>query len=280
MQHDRDRDCEGAEQEERDTGNSTTSSWTSPTGMSATRSRAAATYPAARSRSPRPAARGRIAASALPARAGMPCAPCAGSATTSCAVSRSLNFDAPRNGNVNSFGSSTWKTTTSVPRKRRCFSPLITGSGSSSRSEIRTTRLRLSSASASWCSGRATSDRCPGCSRSSASSSACRWPGRAAAGSRNADLFVERDQPRRVALTVHQERERARQHRSVFELAHRRRAPVRHRGALIEQQVAFEVRLFLELLDVVPVRARVDLPVERGQVVARAGTAGTRRTRR
>src|SRR5690606_10279761 len=34
------------------------------------------------------------------------------------------------------------------------------------------------------------------------------------------------------------------------------------------QDVAVEVRLLLELLDDVPIRARVDLPVERGEVVA------------
>ena len=40
-------------------------------------------------------------------------------------------------------GSSTWNTMTSVPRNRKCFSPRITRSGSSSRSEISTTMPRL-----------------------------------------------------------------------------------------------------------------------------------------
>src|SRR5260370_38698752 len=44
---------------------------------------------------------------------------------------------------------------------------------------------------------------------------------------------------------------------------------VPHRSADVEQQMAVEVRLLLELLDVVAVSARVDLPVDRGQIVAR-----------
>ena len=39
-------------------------------------------------------------------------------------------------------------------------------------------------------------------------------------------------------------------------------------AADVDQDVAVEVRLFLELLDVVPVAAREDLPVDGGQVVA------------
>ena len=83
------------------------------------------------------------------------------------------------------------------------------------------------------------------------------------------DLLVELDEPRRVALPVHQVGERRREHAAVFELAHRRAAAIRHRGAHVEQQVAFEVGFLLELLDVVAIGARVDFPVERGQVVAR-----------
>ena len=46
------------------------------------------------------------------------------------------------------------------------------------------------------------------------------------------------------------------------------RAAIAHRPADVEQQVAVEVGLLLELLDVVAVAARVDLPVERRQIVA------------
>ena len=93
-------------------------------------------------------------------------------------------------------------------------------------------------------------------------------PGPRARRQPRGDLLVELDQPGRVALPVHQVRERRGQHAAVLELAHRRAAAIRHRGAHVEQQVALEVGFFLELLDVVAVGARVDLPVERGQVVA------------
>ena len=83
------------------------------------------------------------------------------------------------------------------------------------------------------------------------------------------DPLVEGDEARRVALAIHQERERRGKHRSVLQLAHRRRAPVRHRRAHIQQQMAFEVGFLFELLDVVPIASRVDLPVERRQIVAR-----------
>ncbi len=82
------------------------------------------------------------------------------------------------------------------------------------------------------------------------------------------NLLVEGDEPGGIALPVHQERQRAGQHGAVFELAHRRGAAIAHRSADVEQQVALDVRLFLILLDVVTVAARVDLPVERGEIVA------------
>src|SRR4029077_8534539 len=43
---------------------------------------------------------------------------------------------------------------------------------------------------------------------------------------------------------------------------------VRHRAADVEHHVAVEVRLLLELLDVVTIASRVDLPVDRRQIVA------------
>jgi hypothetical protein len=82
------------------------------------------------------------------------------------------------------------------------------------------------------------------------------------------DTVVEGDQAGRVALPVHQKRERRRQHRSVFELAHRSATSIRHRGADVQQHVTLEVGFFFVLLDVVPIAPGVDLPVEGGQVVA------------
>ena len=187
---------------------------------------------------------------------------------TSSALSTSRNLAGPWNGNVSSCGSRTWNTMTSVPRNFRCRSPLITGSGSSSRSEISTTRLRLTSASASWCSGRPTFGLRARLHPLEREQQRVQVAGPRAGRQPERDPVVERDQPGRVALPVHQERERRRQHRAVFELAHRRRAAIRHRGADVEQQVALEVGLLLELLDVVPIGARVDLPVERRQIVA------------
>src|SRR5262245_55806011 len=43
---------------------------------------------------------------------------------------------------------------------------------------------------------------------------------------------------------------------------------VRHRAADVEHQMAVEIGFFFELLDVKAVAARVDLPVDRGQIVA------------
>ena len=77
------------------------------------------------------------------------------------------------------------------------------------------------------------------------------------------------DESGRVALPVHQERERGGEHGAVFHLAHRRGAAVAIDALDIEQQMALEVGLLLEPLDVMPVAARVDLPVDGGQIVAR-----------
>ena len=90
-----------------------------------------------------------------------------------------------------------------------------------------------------------------------------------AGGQSKRNAIVERDEPGRVALPVHEERERRGEHRSVFQLAHRCPASIRHRSAHVEQQVTLQVGLFFVLLDVMPIASRVDLPVERGQIVAR-----------
>ena len=155
---------------------------------------------------------------------------------------------------------------TSLPRDLRCLSPcdrlrIV------EQIEMSTTRLRLTSASANCCSGRGTSDRRPGSSCSRPMSRLCRCP-RRARRQPQPDRVVERHQTSCVPLAVHQKRQRACEHRAVGELAHWRRTAVGHRCADVEQQVAFDVGLLLELLHVVPIAARVDFPVERGQIVA------------
>ena len=82
------------------------------------------------------------------------------------------------------------------------------------------------------------------------------------------DALVERHQADRVALPRHQICERRGEARAVLELGHRAR-PVRHRSADVEHEMAIEIGLLLELLDVVPIAACVHLPVDRRQIVAR-----------
>jgi hypothetical protein len=82
------------------------------------------------------------------------------------------------------------------------------------------------------------------------------------------DTLVERQQADRIALACHQISERGRQIRAVFELAETLGA-IAHRGAHIQQDVALEIGFGLILLDEVSIGARVDLPVERGQVITR-----------
>ena len=75
------------------------------------------------------------------------------------------------------------------------------------------------------------------------------------------DAVVERDQAHGIALPVHQVRQRRGQALTVLELRHPARA-VAHRRADVEQQVASEVGVLLEFLDVVPIGPGVHLPVD------------------
>ena len=79
--------------------------------------------------------------------------------------------------------------------------------------------------------------------------------------------IVEGGQCYSIALPVHQIRKARREHRTVVQLGDTVRC-VPHRRADVEQQMAIEVRLLLELLDVIPVAPGVDLPVDRREIVA------------
>ena len=94
-----------------------------------------------------------------------------------------------------------------------------------------------------------------------------------------ADLLVEGDQADRVLLVDHQVAERRGQADAVLELGQLLAVGVAHRPGQVHHEVAGQVRLGLELLDVEPVGLGVDVPVDVGDVVARACTCGARRTR-
>ena len=79
--------------------------------------------------------------------------------------------------------------------------------------------------------------------------------------------FVEGHQSNRVALAIHEIRDRRRQHPAVLELGEIAR-PVGHRPADVDEKVAIEVGFLFEFLDVVPIGARVHLPIDRRQIVA------------
>ena len=76
------------------------------------------------------------------------------------------------------------------------------------------------------------------------------------------DCVIEGCQRDSVALPVHQIRKACGQHRTVSQLGDTTRC-VSHGCADVQQQMAIEVRFLLELLDVIPVAAGVDLPVDR-----------------
>ena len=82
------------------------------------------------------------------------------------------------------------------------------------------------------------------------------------------DVVVERDEPDAVALAVHQIGQAAGQHLAVIELGDAA-AAVAHRLRHVEQHREVGVRVRLVLLYVVPVRARVQPPVDAADVVAR-----------
>ena len=91
-------------------------------------------------------------------------------------------------------------------------------------------------------------------------------PGPSAAGF--ADLPVEGDQPHRVLLVDHQVAERGRQADRVIELGQLLPIGVAHRTAQVHHQVAGDVGLGLELLDVILVGLGVDQPVDVLRIVA------------
>ena len=127
---------------------------------------------------------------------------------------------------------------------------------------------RLVSVSASWCSGFDTFGPVRGLQAIERHQQREQVPGPRAGRQHRDDVLVEGGEADRVALAVHQVAERRREARAVLELRHRVMRPVAHRAADVEHQVAVEVRLLLELLDVVAIAARVDLPVDGGDVVA------------
>jgi len=82
------------------------------------------------------------------------------------------------------------------------------------------------------------------------------------------DLVVEGHQANRVALSAHQIGQGGGEIGGVLQLRHLC-GRVAHRGADIEQEMALQVRLFFELLDVVSIAAREDLPIDGREIVAR-----------
>src|SRR5208337_3674384 len=83
------------------------------------------------------------------------------------------------------------------------------------------------------------------------------------------NLLVERDQANRVLLVDHQVAERSRQADAVLELGQLLAVGVTHRPRQVHHQVAGQVGLGLELLDVEAVGLGVDVPVHIRNVVAR-----------
>ncbi len=82
-----------------------------------------------------------------------------------------------------------------------------------------------------------------------------------------ADLLVERDQADRILLVDHQVAQGRRQAHAVFELGQLLAVGVAHRPRQVHHQVARQVGLGLELLDVEPVRLGEHRPVDLGDVV-------------
>ena len=107
----------------------------------------------------------------------------------------------------------------------------------------------------------------PAGSRSSMPIRRRRWPGAMPRRQVVGDLLVEREQADRVALREQEIGERRGQRAGVLALGVRRRAEA-HRAAQVDEQVAAQVRLVLEPLDVVAVGAGEEPPVEIARVVA------------
>ena len=83
-----------------------------------------------------------------------------------------------------------------------------------------------------------------------------------------AHLLVEGDQADRVLLVDHQVAEGRRQADAVLELRQLLAVSVAHRAGEVHHQIAGQVGLGLELLDVEPVGLGVNVPVDVGDVVA------------
>ena len=143
----------------------------------------------------------------------------------------------------------------------------MTASASSSRSEISTTSPRLRQRVGDLMQR-------PGDVRAAADFEAIerdeqvpQMSGLRARRQRIHDAIAESDEPDAVALPVHQIAERRREAGGVVELRDAARG-VCHRSADVDEQLAVKVGFLFELLDVVAVAPRVDLPVHRGEVVA------------
>ena len=83
-----------------------------------------------------------------------------------------------------------------------------------------------------------------------------------------ANLLIEGDQADRVLLPDHQVAKGRRQADPVFEFGQLLPVSVSHRGREVHHEVAGQVGLGLELLDVEPVGLGVDVPVDVADVVA------------
>ena len=181
-----------------------------------------------------------------------------------------LELDQPSNGKCTSASSRMWNRMISLPRCRRWCRLCSTGSGSVSRSLKSMTRLlradhgrelvqavrprRSARPASGWRARR-------GCCRAA---SAC-----SAAAGTSRILRVERDQADRVLLVDHQVAEGGGQADGVLELGQLLAVRCTAIDARqVHDQVAGDVRLGLELLDVVLVGLGVDVPVEVLEVVA------------
>src|SRR5262245_40767544 len=82
------------------------------------------------------------------------------------------------------------------------------------------------------------------------------------------NALVECRKSCRISLAIHEVSERGRQTLTVLVFRDPART-VGHGPADIEHHMAVEIRFFLEFLHVVAIAARVDLPVDRRQIVTR-----------
>ena len=89
------------------------------------------------------------------------------------------------------------------------------------------------------------------------------------------DPILEQEQADRVALRRQEVGDRGRRGARVIALAVRPRS-IAHRPAGVDHQVAAQVGLVLEPLDVIAIRPGIQPPVEIARVVARACTGGIR----